>query len=49
MIEFNGVSFRYAQDSSSEIKVLSDFNLDIKAGQVIVVTGESGCGKTTAY
>lgn len=47
MIKFNEVSFRYAGESSSELQVLSNFNLDIKAGQVIVVTGESGCGKTT--
>ena len=47
MIKFNEVSFRYAGESSSELQVLSNFNLDIKAGKVIVVTGESGCGKTT--
>ncbi|MBQ8488287.1 MAG: ABC transporter ATP-binding protein [Pseudobutyrivibrio sp.] len=47
MITFNKVSFSYNQESTLNNQVLSDFNLDIKTGQVIVITGESGCGKTT--
>ena len=47
MIKFNEVSFKYSQESSVKNQVLSNFNLDIEAGQVVVVTGESGCGKTT--
>lgn len=30
-----------------EIKVLSDVNLDIKKGELIVFVGPSGCGKST--
>ena len=30
-----------------EVKVLSDINLDIKAGELIVFVGPSGCGKST--
>ena len=30
-----------------DVKVLSDINLDIKAGELIVFVGPSGCGKST--
>ena len=43
-IALNNVSFRYS-DASQE--VLSDVNLDIKAGESVAITGPSGCGKST--
>ncbi len=43
MIEFRGVSYKYQTDE----KNLRDINLKIKPGEFVVVTGRSGCGKTT--
>ena len=34
-------------DGQSERTVLNDINLNIKKGSINVITGESGCGKTT--
>ncbi|MBU5591608.1 energy-coupling factor ABC transporter ATP-binding protein [Clostridium sp. MSJ-4] len=44
VIEFNNVNFTY---EGSDEKSLLDFNLKITQGEFIVLTGESGCGKTT--
>lgn len=44
-IEFRNVSFRYP--SRPEMKVLDDFNLEIKANESIALVGTSGCGKST--
>ena len=45
MIECKGVSFRYG---TGERDVgLTDINLTIPRGQVVLLCGESGCGKTT--
>lgn len=41
-IEFHSVNFSYGEKS-----VLININLFIQAGQIIVMTGESGIGKTT--
>ena len=38
----DNVSFSYAEDEN-----LADVNLNIKKGEVILLCGESGCGKTT--
>lgn len=45
MIEFQNVSFTYS-DSQDEISI-EDLNLTIPTGQIVVLCGESGCGKTT--
>lgn len=42
-VEFKDVSFRYKEGE----KVLSRFNLHIKAGQTIALVGETGSGKST--
>ncbi|MBQ8139301.1 MAG: energy-coupling factor ABC transporter ATP-binding protein [Lachnospiraceae bacterium] len=46
MIELKNVSFKYGSDKKRDYN-LSDISLRIKAGECVVVTGESGCGKTT--
>lgn len=44
-IKLKNVTKKYGT-GSSEIIAVSDFNLDIKSGEVIVFLGPSGCGKT---
>ena len=43
-ISFDNVTFAYEQDAPPVLRGLS---LDIRAGEYLAVTGESGCGKTT--
>ncbi len=45
IIEFQNVSFRYS--SEKEIYSVKNLNLEIKKGEVVVLCGLSGCGKTT--
>ncbi len=45
MIEIKNVSFQYGQGSAKG--QLSDVNLSIEKGEVVLLCGESGCGKTT--
>ncbi len=45
MIELNNVSFQYETDSGDQ--ALKHITLGIKKGECVVLTGESGCGKTT--
>ena len=42
IVEFRGVSF-----TIGGVKILDDLNLHIKSGEILVLLGESGCGKTT--
>ncbi len=42
-ISFHNVSFSY----NGGKRVLSDFNLDVKSGEVIALVGETGAGKST--
>lgn len=44
MIQFKDVSFKYDESKS---KILNNINLTIDDGEVICLTGTSGCGKTT--
>jgi multiple sugar transport system ATP-binding protein len=37
----------YSYPPHGDVQAVSDFNLDIKDGEVIVLVGPSGCGKTT--
>ena len=43
MVEIQDVSFEYEKEQGT----LSHINLNIQQGECIVLTGESGCGKTT--
>lgn len=45
MIELKDVSFRYAQGATGA--GLDGVDLRVRPGEVVVLTGESGCGKTT--
>ena len=44
MITFENVSYRYPFQNNWAVK---DLNLTVSPGQVVLVTGVSGCGKTT--
>ena len=44
VIQFENVSFQYP---GAETESLRHINLDIKKGEFLVLTGGSGCGKTT--
>ena len=43
MIEFSHVSFRYAAASA---RALKDVSFRVGAGELVVVTGRSSCGKS---
>lgn len=44
MITFSDVSYGYAEDGKKDVQHL---NLSIREGEFLVLTGRSGCGKTT--
>ena len=44
MITFENFSFRYEERSEFTLK---DINLTVQTGELILLTGRSGCGKTT--
>lgn len=44
MIAFENFSFRYEE---SEEFTLKDINATVRTGEFILLTGRSGCGKTT--
>lgn len=44
VISFENVSFQYPGAKGSSVK---EINLDIQSGEFVVLTGGSGCGKTT--
>ena len=46
MINLNDVSYKYNNAAAQAIQHLS---LSIKKGELVVITGKSGCGKTTVF
>ena len=48
-IEFRDVTFQYAPRGQAESRgpVLNNFQLKIKAGEVVAIVGQNGCGKST--
>ena len=45
MYELKNVSFHYA--NGEDAGAIKNINLSIKAGEAVLICGESGCGKTT--
>ena len=45
MIEIKNVSFSYGKEAKGNF--IKDLNISFKKGQLVVICGESGCGKTT--
>ena len=46
MINLNDVSYQYNGAAAQAIQNLS---MSIKKGELVVITGKSGCGKTTVF
>jgi lipoprotein-releasing system ATP-binding protein len=46
LVELTGVSKIYPS-GGSELEVLRNISLNIEEGELVVITGESGCGKST--
>jgi energy-coupling factor transport system ATP-binding protein len=46
MITFSNINFQYKNNKTDKGNLI-DINLTIEEGELIVLTGESGCGKTT--
>ena len=44
MIEFENVTYAYP---GSEIPAIEDISLSVKEGEIVLITGPSGAGKTT--
>jgi oligopeptide/dipeptide ABC transporter ATP-binding protein len=45
-VEYNGAHGFFGR-RSKPVRVLDDFNLQVRAGETLAIVGESGCGKTT--
>lgn len=45
MITIRNLQFQY--DAAPEINALYGIDLEIRKGECVILTGESGCGKTT--
>lgn len=48
MKEFDRLSIRNLNKSFGNLKVLNNFNLELKKGEFVSLLGPSGCGKSTA-
>lgn len=46
-VENASISFDSRVNRKEKVEVLSDVNLEVNKGEIVVVVGESGCGKTT--
>jgi subfamily B ATP-binding cassette protein MsbA len=46
-IEFENVGFTYLSEGETRPAVLHGVNLSVRAGEVLAVVGENGCGKST--
>ena len=48
-IRFENASFSYGENGEESREILTDINLEIKAGEVLAVVGSSGAGKSTLF
>jgi NitT/TauT family transport system ATP-binding protein len=48
LIRFDAVSVIFASQAGQKITALHDFNLGVRAGEILALVGPSGCGKSTA-
>src|SRR5207244_12809797 len=46
-IRLDRVCFSYGENGEESREILSDINLEVKAGEVLAVVGSSGAGKST--
>ena len=46
-IRFDRVCFTYGENGEGSREILSDINLEVRAGEVLAVVGSSGAGKST--
>src|SRR5215467_3263250 len=46
-VRFENVSFSYAGSNGSEPEILSNVNLETRAGEIVAIVGSSGAGKST--
>ena len=46
MINLNDVSYKYNDAAAQAIRHIS---LSVKKGELVAITGKSGCGKTTLF
>ena len=47
MIKLQSINKYFYKDEEKEIHALKDINLEIKSGEFTLISGASGCGKTT--
>ena len=47
MIELKNVYFQYGNENEQNASELKNINLTINNGELVLISGESGCGKTT--
>ncbi|MEP6990556.1 MAG: ATP-binding cassette domain-containing protein, partial [bacterium] len=47
MISFSGVGKSYRSWRGREVRALTDFSLDLQAGEVFGLAGPNGAGKST--
>jgi osmoprotectant transport system ATP-binding protein len=47
LVRFHNVTFSLPSPSEKAITIISDLNLTVERGEILVLLGESGCGKTT--
>ena len=46
LLKMENVSKSYLEDGGGDLLILRDINLTLKKGEVVAITGKSGCGTT---